>query len=227
MSAGRRRRGTRAVPILCLSFGWTRHRPYSVKASRIVGGPDTRKYSLFVPIDRRTLHEWTGAHAAGAAGARLYGAPSGTLVTSVAADLSGSFVAASLPLQEEERSWSVNVEVLDPEHVRLAIFSKNRNNVDSPMLGPRELRWLKLYWAAPEDEAAAFEALAEVAPAAAVEIYLNGFELKGQADSERHRIKAPQPSWLAPVMEHGDRPTRERAIAAVGSRSGSIARQGQ
>jgi hypothetical protein len=194
----------------------------------LTGGPDIRKYSLFMPIDRRTLHEWVAASADGATRARLYGAPHGTRVTAVAADLMDSFATASVVPVDQDQSWSINVEVLDPEHVRLAIFSETRDNVESPVLGPRQLRWLQLYWAAPDDEAAAFQSLAEIEPARAVEIYLNGFELKGQADGERRRLKAPEPSWLAPALERGDTPTRERAIAAVGmSRSSSVAPHAQ
>ena len=181
-----------------------------------------------MPIDRRTLHEWITASSDAATGTRLRGAPPGTRVTAVAADLMGSFVTSSVVPDDQERSWSVNVEVLDQDHVRLAVFAKNRDNVDSPVVDPRQLRWLRLYWAAPDDEAAAFQALAEIAPALAVEIYLNGFELKGQADDQRRRLKSPQPFWLAPVLEHGDMPTRERAIAAVGlSRSNSVAPRGR
>lgn len=228
MSALRRKRATRAVPVVCLSFRWTRRRPYSMKGSRIVGGPDTRKYSLFVPVDNRTLHGWTGAPPDADTRGQPDRAPSGTCVTAPAPDLIDSFVTPSVVPDDRDQSWSIDVEVLDPESVRFPMRAKDRQNVDSPVLGPREMRWLKLYWAAPEDEAAAFLALAEIAPAKAVDIYLNGFELKGQADSERRRLKGPQPAWLAPVLEQGDRPTRELAIAAVGvSRSSSIAPQGQ
>ena len=211
----RRQTESRAVPILCLSFNWTRHRPYRMSGSRILGGPDIRRYSLFLPVDRRTLHDWSRVPANTSTRGQPYRAPSGTCVTALAPNLTDSFVTSSLVPVDRDQSWSINVEVPDSEHVRLAMRAKNRHDIDSPVLAPRDLRWLKLYWAAPEDEAEAFLALAEIAPAHAVDIYLNGFEIKGQA-SERRRLKAPQPSWLTSALEHGDKHTRERAIAAIG-----------
>jgi hypothetical protein len=224
MNSVRRRGATgagRPIPILYRSFNWTRHRPYSMRGQAVVGGPDTRHYSLFVPIDRRTLYEWIGAAGSGCSEVHLFGAPPGTCVTTGAFGLADSFVARPAVPEGEERSWSVNIEVLDPDHVRFAIFARNRCDVESPLLGPRDLRWLELYWAAPEDEGEAFQALAEIAPADAVEVYLNGFGLAGQPEGPRRRLKNPKPFWLTPALERGDRRTRERAITAIGQQGAS------